>query len=303
MALSDWWNGTPQQVNQTPLYSTQNQQTINDLLSMGKSQLQSNPASFAPIAQEARSNFAKRTVPMLAERYGSFSGSSNPSSGEIGLIAGAGADLDRGLAALGGEYNQRQQALAHNLIKLGLTPSFENLVTPPQPGASQAVLPAVGNAAGELAVHGGKALINKAIDVGSSGLSNLVGTALGTGAGAAATAAAVANPLLWPVLLSVGAGLAAGSGGYWLYNNWSKVKNIFSSGGKVEDVAKIAPPEIALNIMKNPQAFQRLFNHPSTGNEPPKELKNVFDITSRLQGINPALQELDHGSQPPQGGI
>lgn len=68
---------------------------------------------FAPVAEEARNQFATQTVPSLANRFTALTGGMTrpgTASGLIGQLGSAGAGLERGLAALHSKYGLLQQS-------------------------------------------------------------------------------------------------------------------------------------------------------------------------------------------------
>lgn len=89
------------------------------------------PTGFQPIADQARANFQTKTVPSLAERFGG-QGNERGSSALYGQLSGAGAELDRGLAALQSQYGQNQ---LKTLLGAGLKPSSTFLNDEQGPGA------------------------------------------------------------------------------------------------------------------------------------------------------------------------
>lgn len=75
---------------------------------------------FAPIAQQARTQFQTQTVPSLAERFTALGGQTRPgtASGLIGQLGAAGAGLEEGLAALASKYGiVQQQNLADQALR------------------------------------------------------------------------------------------------------------------------------------------------------------------------------------------
>ena len=98
------------------------QQLQNSSINQALSLLQGGqPQGFQPIADQARANFTSKTVPSLAERFGN-PGNESGSSALYGQLSGAGADLDRGLAALQAQYGQNQLG---TLLQSGLRPSVD----------------------------------------------------------------------------------------------------------------------------------------------------------------------------------
>ena len=115
--------------------------------------------SFAPIAQQAMSQFASDTVPGLAERFTALGGggTSLGSSGFQGALGAAGAGLQENLASLGSQYGLQQRGLDlqqqgqnqgffSNLAQLGQRPQNEFAYVP----GRQGFLPALGQGLGAL---------------------------------------------------------------------------------------------------------------------------------------------------------
>ena len=94
--------------------------------------LQDPTAGFDPIAQQARSRFQTQTLPSLAERFTSFGQGGQRSSDFMGAMAGAGADLDEGLAAQQSQYGLQNRGLLQQLLGMSMQPSFENIYQPEQ---------------------------------------------------------------------------------------------------------------------------------------------------------------------------
>lgn len=106
---------------QQPLYNPQQQAAFSQLLSQGLSN-----SDFNPIEQRARSQFNQQTIPSLAERFTSMGGGQRSSAFQ-GALGAAGAGLEEGLAALRSQHGLQQ-------LGMGLTPQFENIYFPSQPG-------------------------------------------------------------------------------------------------------------------------------------------------------------------------
>lgn len=182
-----------------PQQQLQNQ-SIQQLLGM----LQSGQGGFAPIAQQARTQFNQQTVPGLAERFtsmGSSGGGALSSPAFASQLGQAGAGLEGNLAALGSQYKLGQQGL---LAQLASRPSFENVFAPPQQqdqGWSN-ILGGLGTGLG----YAAPSLLSS----GLSGLGGVGAAAAGTGAAAGAAGAGLGLGALGPIGLGVGgiAGLA-----------------------------------------------------------------------------------------------
>lgn len=82
-----------------------------------------NPVAFKDIENQARADFASKTLPLLSERFGALGGSGTArSSGYAGALGSAGAGLERDLAAQRAGYEfqgqnlqTQQEALAQQL--------------------------------------------------------------------------------------------------------------------------------------------------------------------------------------------
>lgn len=121
-------------------YSPGAQSAMDFLLQSGQSGLQGLPAAgfdFAPIAQQARTQFNTETIPTLAERFTAM-GNGQRSSAFEGALGKAGAGLEENLAALKSQYDynnfQNQQQHYLNRILGGLQPQYQQTFIPPQQG-------------------------------------------------------------------------------------------------------------------------------------------------------------------------
>jgi hypothetical protein len=129
-ALKENLLGTPNRVQQFQNL-TPNQQAGQDLiLKQALAQLGSNQFDFGPIEQLANNNFARKTIPTIAERFGG--------SALNRQLATAGVDLNTQLAALRSSHALGQQGLNQNLLQLGLRPQFENAFFGGTPGGLDA---------------------------------------------------------------------------------------------------------------------------------------------------------------------
>ena len=123
----DWAFGRQNQMQQVPLYSQQAQNIIGQLGPYAWQQLQQNPASFAPLRQQAEERFQTETIPGLAERFTQFGGpGTRNSSAANAALAGAGASLQRQLASDEQMFNMQREGNLMSLLGMGLTPTFEN---------------------------------------------------------------------------------------------------------------------------------------------------------------------------------
>lgn len=129
-----------------------------------------NQFNFAPIAQQARTQFQQQTVPSIAERFaGLGSGAAMSSPAFASQLGQAGAGLEQGLAGLQAQYGLQQQGLNQQLLNqllgFGLQPQFENIYAPQQQGFGQSITPFLGqllNQLGSTAIQlGGQHIYNK----------------------------------------------------------------------------------------------------------------------------------------------
>ncbi len=118
--------GRQDKINQIPTVTPEVSQALQQLLQQGLGNVigqQTN--SFAPIEQQARTQFNQQTVPSIAERFSGLG--AQGSSAFSQRLGQAGAGLEENLKA-----RQQQQGLQQ--IGLGLTPQFENIHTPGSSG-------------------------------------------------------------------------------------------------------------------------------------------------------------------------
>jgi hypothetical protein len=126
--------GTPAHASQIPAYVPEQGQGFQTLLRMALQGLGSTQGGFAPIAQQARQQFGEQTIPSIAERFTSMGGGGGRSSAFGQQLGASAANLETGLAASEGQYNQQQQKIWAILAQLGLTPQFESQYNARQPG-------------------------------------------------------------------------------------------------------------------------------------------------------------------------
>lgn len=174
MALESLF-GYPAQTQQLPRFTPEQQSALNQLLSLGSANIQKPYEGFAPIEQQARTQFQTQTIPSIAERFTAMGGAQKGSSAFQGVLGSAASGLESQLAALKSQYGlqQRQQGLQQ--LGLGLTPSFENIYQPQTTGFLGGLAPALGQGLGYGLTGGFGGL--------GSGLSALLGL-LGFGGGA-----------------------------------------------------------------------------------------------------------------------
>ncbi len=167
-----FWD-TPAQVRQVPNFNPQQLEVLKQFLQQGSQGLQQN--TFEPYAQKARQDFASKTVPLLAERFGA-QGDERGSSALTSQLAGAGSNLDSTLAQMGAQHDQQLYAL---LSQLGLGQQFENVQDKTQPGWGSTLLEGGVNMAPELL-----GLLGAGLGSFLPGLGTAAGGALGSSIGA-----------------------------------------------------------------------------------------------------------------------
>lgn len=158
MALQDIigsLGNTPGYNTQLPRFSPESQGLQNLAINQATGRLNNlsgNTPQFAPLAQQAMTNFNQQTVPSIAERFTRMG--ARGSSAFAQNLGAAGANLQENLAAQEQLFNERQQGRNDNLLGMllnaGLQPSFENIYTPAQPGFATNIAPHVGTGINQL---------------------------------------------------------------------------------------------------------------------------------------------------------
>ena len=131
--VKNFFMGTPQNQQQIPRFSPDITSGISNLFSQGMQNM--NPDA---IENRARNQFQTQTVPSLAERFTSMGGPGSQggqrSSAFGAQLGGAGADLESQLAALRSQFGMQQ-------TQMGLTPTFDTMNNPRQPGVLESAIP------------------------------------------------------------------------------------------------------------------------------------------------------------------
>lgn len=157
---ADFWWGNPERVAHIPQFTQEQLPVLSQLMQSGLGQLQNPYGGFEPLEQQARTNFAQKTVPSLAERFTSMGQNRLTSPLFATQMGQAGAGLEQNLAAMKSMYGMQNRAQGLDMLQMGLTPQFQNLKMAAQPGAVQGMtstlLPALVNAGGEFAKQGSK---------------------------------------------------------------------------------------------------------------------------------------------------
>lgn len=195
--FSEMFGGTPQQVHQAPTMAPEQIKVLQFLMQQGQQGLQNLPqmgdpyAGFAPLAQQARTQFMQQIVPSLSERFTGFTGGALSSPAFASQLGQAGAGLEQNLAALQAQYGlqnraqmsqerAQQQSQLMQMLGMGLQPQFQNIVTEAQPGLGQEIIPAIGRAG--MSALGGLAAGGPA-GAGISGFASLLMNLFGGGKG------------------------------------------------------------------------------------------------------------------------
>jgi len=133
---SEALGGSPGQTMQFPRFTPEQQQGQSAMLQKALSGLGDNKFDFAPIEEQARTQFQQQTVPSLAERFTQMGGSDTRlgSSGFGQALGSAGAGLEQGLAAQKAGYGLDQQKMLMGLLGLGMTPQYDTAYRPRQAG-------------------------------------------------------------------------------------------------------------------------------------------------------------------------
>lgn len=131
--MSGGMMGKKERVQQVPLYSPEIMNLKNRMAPELYSQIMGNQYDFGPVEQLTRQNFQSQTIPSIMNRF-NFAGNRG-SGGLNAALSSAGSNLDMQLAAMRQNYNQQRQGLLASLMGTSLTPSFENVGRPRQPGA------------------------------------------------------------------------------------------------------------------------------------------------------------------------
>lgn len=132
--LKSFFFGSPESYEQLPLYNQDQSGGFMQALQMALGGLQNPQQGFAPIANQARSQFNQVTVPGIAERFSALGSGAQGSSAFANTLGQSAADLETNLAALGSQYGMQNQSNLQNLLRLGLAPQFETNFNKRQPG-------------------------------------------------------------------------------------------------------------------------------------------------------------------------
>lgn len=131
--------GRDPRILQVQKFNPEQQAALSQILQQALGGLQEPSAGFAPIAQQARTQFEQQTVPSLAERFTGLDG--QRSSAFSQTLGQAGAGLEQALAGQQAQFGQQQQQLLQQLLGLGLTSPFETGFQKQAPSFLENLLP------------------------------------------------------------------------------------------------------------------------------------------------------------------
>lgn len=140
-----------QQISQ---FTPEQQQWQSQLGQFGSQQLQNPYEGFAPIEEQARTQFQTSTVPTLAERFTSMGSGGQRSSAFQSALGQAGAGLEQNLAALKSQYGMQNKQLGANVLGNALRPSFDTVYQQAQPGFLESALGGISGALGQYGTMG-----------------------------------------------------------------------------------------------------------------------------------------------------
>lgn len=153
-----FFKGREAQIASINKYSPEAQGALGYLLNQAQQNMANPYQGFEPIAQQARSQFQKKTLPSIAERFAG-SGSNALSSGSFASQLGeAGAGLEEALAALQSQYGMQNRQMSLQELLAGITPQFENFYQPREQGFNETgllpLLEAIGHGAAAFGTGG-----------------------------------------------------------------------------------------------------------------------------------------------------
>ena len=133
----DFLFGQPGGVEQYSTVTPQQQGIMQLLQQLGVYGLQNPYEGFEGIENQARNQFAQKTVPSLAERFTAGTNGATSSPSFASQIGQAGAGLESDLAAQKAQFGQQNMQQILQLLQLGLNPQSENIFRPQQNGLAQ----------------------------------------------------------------------------------------------------------------------------------------------------------------------
>lgn len=135
------FSSTPASFQQVSRFTPQQTQGLNQILQQALGGI-GQGFDFQPIADQARAQFKEQTIPTIAERFTGLGAQRSSAFQEA--LGGAGAGLERDLAAQQGQFGLQRQNQFMNLLQMGLQPQFDTTYQPEQPSDfMQFLLPAL----------------------------------------------------------------------------------------------------------------------------------------------------------------
>ncbi len=145
--LRDFFLGRPQEFEKVQRFDEPQQAGIAQALQQALSGLKDPQAGFAPIAQQARTQFQEQTIPSILEQL--TGGGGQDSSALAQMLGQAGAGLEQGLASQQAQFGQQQQGLFQQLLGQGLTPQFDIANIQQDPGLLRQLFSALAGGVGQ----------------------------------------------------------------------------------------------------------------------------------------------------------
>ena len=136
----NFFTGRPAQIGSINKYSPEAQSALSQLTGSASQGFNNPYAGFDPIAQRARSQFHGNTVPGIAERFASLGSNSLSSPALYSQLGAAGAGLEESLAALQSQYGMQNRGQLLQELLGGITPQYEHLNQPREPGFAESFL-------------------------------------------------------------------------------------------------------------------------------------------------------------------
>ena len=135
MPLGEFLLGKPAEAEQVARFTPEQQQALSQILSFALPRATKGQAfDFGPIEQQARTGFAQKTIPSIAERFTAMGAGAQRTSAFPQILGAAGAGLEEALAAQKQQFGLQQQGLLQNLLGLGLGQRFDTMYRPETTG-------------------------------------------------------------------------------------------------------------------------------------------------------------------------
>lgn len=146
-------SGNPGGFEQVSSFAPWQQQYFQQLAQMGQQGLQNPYQGFEDIANYSRNQFQNTTLPSLAERFAGLGSNALSSDAFQTQNQQAAKDLELGLAALRSQYGMQNRGQFANLLGMGLTPQYQNVMREGTPGAGASLFSQAAPALGKLGAN------------------------------------------------------------------------------------------------------------------------------------------------------